>query len=358
MITHFFIDSTGNATVMSTFVRTGVPFHISPTEYEVGAWLGRGAYGDVCRATKTSSGELVAIKKIPLNNPQTCLRTLREIKLLRHLRHENIVSILDCPQPPGYDRFKEVYIVLGLVDTDLRHILRTQRLGEDHCQYFIYQILRAVKFIHSAGVIHRDLKPENILINEDCELKICDFGLARVCKNTDVSRPNMTEYVATRWYRAPEIMINAKKYTKAIDLWSTGCILFEMMSGRVLFPGKDYTHQVNLILNVLGSPTEEDYAAIPQSRSKQYIMSLPHREKRPWKHLIPAAKHDGLHLIDRLLTFNHSNRATAEEALEHPYVAEYHDADDEPTATSVGEDVFSSDLEGERPSGEHLRRRR
>ncbi|MBZ6375836.1 MAG: protein kinase [Kocuria palustris] len=210
------------------------------------------------------SGQKVAIKKItPFDHSMFCLRTLREMKLLRYFNHENIISILDIQRPRNYEGFNEVYLIQvrrslpsdkmrmygiypiftnsmqELMETDMHRVIRTQDLSDDHCQYFIYQTLRALKAMHSANVLHRDLKPSNLLLNANCDLKVCDFGLARSAASTDDNSGFMTEYVATRWYRAPEIMLTFKEYTKAIDVWSVGCILAEMLSGKPLFPGKD-----------------------------------------------------------------------------------------------------------------------
>ena len=168
-----------------------------------------------------------------------CLRTLREMKLLRYFNHENIISILDIQKPRNFESFFEVYLIQELMETDMHRVIRTQELSDDHCQYFIYQTLRALKAMHSANVLHRDLKPSNLLLNANCDLKVCDFGLARSAASTEDNQGFMTEYVATRWYRAPEIMLTFKEYTKAIDVWSVGCILAEMLSGKPLFPGKD-----------------------------------------------------------------------------------------------------------------------
>lgn len=161
------------------------------------------------------------------------------MKLLRYFNHENIISILDIQKPRDYESFTEVYLIQELMETDMHRVIRTQELSDDHCQYFIYQTLRALKAMHSANVLHRDLKPSNLLLNANCDLKVCDFGLARSAASTDDNSGFMTEYVATRWYRAPEIMLTFKEYTKAIDVWSVGCILAEMLSSKPLFPGKD-----------------------------------------------------------------------------------------------------------------------
>ncbi|KAJ6561008.1 kinase-like domain-containing protein, partial [Mycena sp. CBHHK59/15] len=196
----------------------------------------------------------VAIKRmVPFGHPVACLRTLRELKLLKLFAyaHENIVSILDVLKPPSLDSFQEVYLVQELMAIDLHSLNRSQDLTDEHCQYFIYQTIRALKFMHSAGIVHRDLKPSNLLVNANCDLKVCDFGLARsVFIKASTDSECMTEYVATRWYRAPEIMLSFGKYTTAIDLWATGCIL---AVGRPLFPGRHYVEQLRMIVGVLGT---------------------------------------------------------------------------------------------------------
>lgn len=215
--------------------------------------IGRGAYGIVCSAVNSETGEEVAIKKIgnAFDNRIDAKRTLREIKLLRHMDHENIVAIRDIIRPPTRENFNDVYIVYELMDTDLHQIIRSnQPLTEDHCQYFLYQLLRGLKYIHSAKVLHRDLKPSNLLLNANCDLKICDFGLARTTSETDF----MTEYVVTRWYRAPELLLNCSEYTAAIDVWSVGCIFMELLNREPLFPGRDYVQQLRLITEVVTIP--------------------------------------------------------------------------------------------------------
>jgi serine/threonine protein kinase len=131
------------------------------------------------------------------------------------------------------------------------------------------QILRGLKFVHSADVLHRDLKPSNLLLNASCDLKICDFGLAR----TNEQPSNMTEYVVTRWYRAPELLLNAERYTPAIDIWSVGCIIAEMLGRRPAFPGQDYLDQLLLIVRALGMPSEADMSFIHHEKPKDYIRS-------------------------------------------------------------------------------------
>lgn len=138
-------------------------------------------------------------------------------------------------KPPARTGFNDIYIVTNLMETDLHRVIYSrQELTDEHIQYFLYQILRGMLYIHSANVIHRDLKPNNILLNKNCDLKICDFGLARGFDNENEFK---TEYVVTRWYRAPEVILNASEYTKALDIWSIGCIFAELLGRTPLFPG-------------------------------------------------------------------------------------------------------------------------
>ncbi|KAF9010288.1 kinase-like domain-containing protein [Cyathus striatus] len=309
--------------------------------------IGEGAYGVVCSAVHTPTQRKVAIKRItPFDHSMFCLRTLREIKLLRHFRHENIIAILDILQPPSFDDFTEVYLVQELMETDLHRVIRTQELSDDHCQYFIYQTLRALKALHSADVLHRDLKPSNLLLNANCDLKVCDFGLARSARpppNADDGSTFMTEYVATRWYRAPEVMLTFKEYTRAIDMWSVGCVLAEMLSGKPLFPGRDYHHQLSLILDILGTPSIDDFYAINSQRSREYIRALPFRRKKNLTQLFPKANPLAIDLMEKCLTFSPKRRIDVESALQHPYLQPYHDPNDEPTAEPLDPSFFDFD---------------
>jgi len=333
------------------------------TQYQVLDVVGEGAYGIVCSAVHRPSGRKVAIKKIaPFDHSMFCLRTLRELKLLKFFCEagvsENIISILDIIKPPSIDAFKEVYLIQELMETDMHRVIRTQDLSDDHAQYFIYQTLRALKAIHSADVIHRDLKPSNLLLNANCDLKVCDFGLARSVKTAEPSGTEtgfMTEYVATRWYRAPEIMLTFKQYTKAIDVWSVGCILAEMLSGKPLFPGRDYHHQLTLILDVLGTPTLDEFYAITTRRSRDYIRALPFRKRRPFAQLFPNASALAVDFLTKTLTFDPKKRITVEEALAHPYLEAYHDPDDEPVAPPLDPEFFEFDLHKDDISREQLK---
>jgi len=333
------------------------------TSYVVQDVVGEGAYGIVCSATHRPTGRKVAIKKItPFDHSMFALRTLRELKLLKFLSEagvcENIISILDIIKPSSLESFKEVYLIQELMETDMHRVIRTQDLSDDHAQYFVYQTLRALKALHSADVIHRDLKPSNLLLNANCDLKVCDFGLARSVKTAEPSGTEtgfMTEYVATRWYRAPEIMLTFKQYTKAIDVWSVGCILAEMLSGKPLFPGRDYHHQLTLILDVLGTPTLDEFYAITTRRSRDYIRALPFRKKKPFAQLFPNANPLAIDFLTKTLTFDPKKRITVEDALAHPYLEAYHDPDDEPVAPPLEPEFFEFDLHKDDISREQLK---
>ena len=309
-------------------------------DYLCHAIIGNGAYGSVCSATH-KSGVKVAIKKVsPFQHQLFMVRTIREIRILKHFNHDNIVQVLSTIEPEK-ENFKDIYLVEELMETDLYRVLRTQKLSDEHCQYLLYQILRGLKCIHSANILHRDLKPSNLLINSNCELKICDFGLARLQTDFD-KESQMTEYVATRWYRAPEIMLSLKQYSKAIDVWSVGCILAEMLSNKPLFPGKDYHHQLLLILDILGTPTSDDFESIQSKRARDYVASLPFKPKKHLEILFPAASELAIDMLKKLLIFHPEKRITVDEALRHPYLKNYHDENDEPIALPM-EDVFDVD---------------
>jgi serine/threonine protein kinase len=182
-------------------------------------------------------------------------RILREIKLLRHFNsHENIITMYDIMTvPPNTQNFQDIYIVTNLMESDLERIIRSKQvLTNQHFQYFLYQILRALKYIHSANVLHRDLKPSNLLVNANCDLAVCDFGLSR---GFDIEgKDTLTEYVVTRWYRAPELLCNSPHYGKAVDVWSIGCIFAELLTHDAFFQGDSPPHQLEVIVSKIGLP--------------------------------------------------------------------------------------------------------
>jgi len=335
-----------------TFQAGGTNFEVD-SRYSFIRSIGHGAYGVVVSANdrKGDKGEKVAIKKVSkaFDDLVDAKRILREIKLLRHFDHENIIHIRDLMvtnAETGLAGFNDIYIVSELMETDLHRVIYSrQALSDDHIQYFVYQILRALKYIHSAGVVHRDLKPSNLLLNSTCDLKVCDFGLARGLKDIQLQ---LTEYVVTRWYRAPEIMLACREYTLAIDVWSVGCIFAEMLGRKPLFPGEDYLHQLRLISEIVGTPTEGDLHFVTSEKALKFMRNLSIKPKSDFSKLYPKASKEALDLLQQMLIFDPDKRVSVVEALEHPYLASLHHADDEPLCESVfgmKDDVADDDLE-------------
>jgi serine/threonine protein kinase len=318
--------------VLSRYEVSGAVFEVLE-QYELKLGIGQGAYGIVCSGVDKHTGEKCAVKKIVGifdKDFEFQKRILREIKILKHFDHENIISLMDLIPPRSFDKFTDVYIVTDLMETDLRQIIKSdQHLTDQHIQYFLYQILRALKYIHSSNVLHRDLKPSNILLNADCELKICDFGLSRGI-DFETDNPMMsTPYVATRWYRAPELLLMWETATKAIDIWSVGCIFAELLGRRVLFPGRNYLNQIELILSILGTPNDSDIKGC--EKGIKYLKSLPKKERQNLQALFPKANPMAIDLLSKMLHFNPEKRITVEQALKHPYLQSLHDEEDEPT---------------------------
>lgn len=287
------------------FSASGTKFE-TPKKYTFVKPIGTGAYGVVIAVRDSEKDTKVAIKKIPhaFDDLVDAKRILREIKLLRHFDHENIINCCDLIPPPSLAEFEDVYIVNDLMETDLHRVIYSRQvLGDEHIQYFVYQMLRAVKYMHSAEVLHRDLKPSNILVNSNCDLKICDFGLARgIDVEDNTANPaDLTEYVVTRWYRAPEIMLACRTYTKAVDVWSIGCIFAELLGRKPLFPGEDYMNQLKIIADVLGTPTTDELHFVSSERAKRFMNTLPKKPKTPFSVLFKAANLDAFDLLDKCL---------------------------------------------------------
>ncbi len=217
------------------------------------------------------------------------------------------------------------------MESDLYNVIRAGILRDIHKRYIIYQILKAIKFIHSADIIHRDLKPSNIFINSDSHIKIGDFGLARTLTSGNRFQAIITDYVATRWYRAPEMIMNSSKYTKPIDMWSVGCILAELITGRPLFPGKSTKDMLKCVLEVTGIPDMKDFEDIRAKYDIHFGEEVfPDKiSKKSLKSILAGAPPDAIDMVSRLLLFHPDKRLTVEQALEHPYVSNFHKLEDE-----------------------------
>lgn len=305
---------------------------VVPTDLDLVKKLGSGAYGCVCAFTN-AKGNKIAVKKITnaFEDVIDGKRILREVHLLGHFKHENIIQILDM-YPPTSPEFDDIYIVTDLMETDLHKVIYSkQALTEEHSQYFTYQILRGLLYLHSAGVVHRDLKPANILVNKNCDLKICDFGLSRGF-NEDEDDPNLTDYVVTRWYRAPEVVLMASEYTKAIDVWSVGCILCEMIGRKPIFVGKDHLDQIKKILEVIGTPSDADKKWLPKGPPIKFIEKCGKFAGKPWKQIYPSASSECITAIQGMLHFDPNQRISVYDCLRIPFFESLHMPDDEPVA--------------------------
>lgn len=306
------------------------------SHYDIIEVVGRGAYGVVVAAKDGKTNKMVAIKKIQkaFEHKIFAKRTLRELKILRLLKHDNILNLMSLMLPKSREDFNDIYMVSELVEGDLYSIIKSpQTLEEDHIKFIIYQILRGLKYQHSANVLHRDLKPRNILISSKCEVKICDYGLARLLLYNEAHKTdNMTDYVATRWYRAPELLLANESYDAKIDVWSVGCILAEMYLRKPFLMGTDWKNQLYLIVNLLGTPEDEDLDFIENEKAKIFLQNYPYKEGDRFDGTFSDIKADdkGLDLLKKMLIFDPRKRISVQDALKHPYLEELYCPEDEP----------------------------
>lgn len=283
--------------------------------------LGSGSYAVVYKARNRETDEHVAIKKLRFGATEQGIpaSTLREICLLKELKHENIVELKEVIMGiPGAN----IYVVLECLDCDLREYLDTCKEARDYrnIKIYAYQILKAIQYSHLNCVMHRDLKPQNILVDKaNNRVKIADFGLARSYLPPQRAYTNK---VVTLWYRAPELLLGAAHYSATVDLWSVGCIIAEMMNFEPLFKAESEVGLLHRIFQVLGTPAESCWKGVkdlPFFRS-----SFPQWHRQDLRQLVPRMAQDpkGLDLLSHMLTYNPEDRITASEALNHPWFAD------------------------------------
>lgn len=300
--------------------------------------LGKGAYGEVFLCDNLRENTKVAVKCIRdfASDPLIGKRILREIRIQSALKHENLLKLVDLLPVPGPD-FNDVYIAMPYLHIDLSRVIYSKmKLSDSHVQAFDCQILRGLKYLHSAGVVHRDLKPANILVNQDCTLCIADFGLAR---GRSSEEEKLTEYVVTRWYRAPELMLLPSGYFEAVDLWSVGCIHAELVTREPLFPGRDTMDMLRRISGVLGFSECRDLGWMSAEGSQREgvlnligAMGLSESPKTPLEKRMPAASNICVDFARGLLAFDPNQRISASDALAHQFLEKHRDPLEETTA--------------------------
>ncbi|CEF64814.1 Mitogen-activated protein kinase 15 [Strongyloides ratti] len=305
-------------------------------KYELHKRLGKGAYGIVWKATDLRTKETVALKKIfdAFRNQTDAQRTFREVMFLQEFgRHPNVVKLFNILKA---DNNKDIYLVFEFMEADLHNVIKKGTILKDiHKQYIMCQLFRAIRFLHSGNVLHRDLKPSNVLLDADCRIKLADFGLARSLSQLEEypegnNMPELTEYVATRWYRSPEILLAAKRYTKGVDIWSLGCILGEMLYGKALFPGTSTINQIERIMNTIPKPSKSDIDSIGSHYAASVLEKMPQKPRKPLDSLFVNCDPNAIDLVYRILSFAPHKRLTVEQCLVHPYVLQFHNPYDEP----------------------------
>jgi len=371
-----------------------------PKRYKVCELIGSGSYGSVCEAEDYDTKQVVAIKRCKrlFEDLIDCKRILREISILSKLQHNNVVRIMEIVAPPNINTFDELYIVMELADSDLKKLCKQDvTLSPLHINTLLYNLLVGLKYIHSAGIYHRDLKPANCFVNQDCTVKIGDFGLSRaiggeqlhlhphphtprgeedeevnpaaagavpLVPHTQRLKKNLTGHVVTRWYRAPELILLQESYTEAIDIWSVGCIYAELlgmlegihlMDRGPLFPGSscfplspdrkhknDYKYHtqgkhdmLNKIFSIIGMPSDEEIGELDRDDAKKYIKCFTNRGAEGFKPRFPHVAEPSLDILDKMLKFSPKVRATVDMALEHPLLKDIRDVSKETTAPEM-----------------------
>src|SRR6201992_2744810 len=272
----------------------------------------------VFKGRNRQTGELVALKEIHLDSEEgTPSTAIREISLMKELKHENIVSLHDVIHTEN-----KLMLVFEFMDKDLKKYMDSRgnrgALDPGTIKSFMFQLLRGIAFCHENRVLHRDLKPQNLWINTKGQLKLADFGLARAF---GIPVNTFSNEVVTLWYRAPDVLLGSRMYNTSIDIWSAGCIMAEMYTGRPLFPGTTNEDQLQKIFRLMGTPSERTWPGI--SQLPEYKPNFQVFATQDLRHILPQVDTMGLHLLSSMLQLRPDMRISAKDALQHPWFAEY-----------------------------------
>lgn len=286
---------------------------MSTINYQKQEKLGEGTYGVVYKAVDKRTGEVVALKRIRLEQEEEGIpaTSIREISILKELHHPNVVDLKEVINSQG-----KLTLVFEYLEKDLKKFLDSQRspLQPNLIQSYAYQILCGLCYCHCHRIIHRDMKPQNLLLNRQGLIKLCDFGLARAFT---IPLRNYTHEVVTLWYRAPEILFGSQLYSLPVDIWSTGCIIAEMITKKPLFPGDSEIDELFSIFKILGTPTEENFPGVSQFPA--YSSTFPKWHENKLEEILKGADPLAIDLISKMLVYDPAKRISAKAALDHPY---------------------------------------
>jgi len=303
------------------------------SKYTVAEKLGSGTYATVFKGKSKATGDVVALKVLAINPDEgPSATTIREVSLMKQLKHDNILKLHDVVHEDT-----QITLVFEYMELDLYRYMsifgERGALSPPVVRSFFRQLLEGTAFCHQANVLHRDLKPQNVLINKRGTLKLADFGLARTF---GIPKSNaFINEVVTLWYRAPELLVGATNYSTPIDVWSCGCILAEMMTGRALFQGKDVPSQLMAVCSVIGPPDANSVASLVSQNPSIKLPPMPIFNKLPFASLLLGASRPATDLLECLLQFDASRRPACEVALLHPYFEETDPQNPQPTASTA-----------------------
>ena len=290
-------------------------------KYEIIKKIGDGTFGSVYEGITKNFHKKVAIKQIKqkLNSYDDCLDQ-NEVKLLLKLNNENIIRLIEVIQQPNKDSFLIFeYCNCSLYDFMRNYHKIKTNIPINQIKKIIYQISSGLNYLHSHNIMHRDLKPENILmIANNNKIKIADFGSAKEIKNKN---GNFTDYICTRWYRAPECVLKSKNYDEKVDIWALGCIMAELYNLKPLFPGNNGIDQLDKICMILGTPEYDDWVE-GYKLIKNLDMEFPLYQKKNLKYIIKNIDDNGIDFLNKIFQFDPMKRPTASELLNHPYLNE------------------------------------